>query len=268
MPCRPINNIRTTGCRTCKEKHTRCDKAQPACSQCASRSLQCPGYSPPPFRWVVAATSRKKKIPKGTSSTQKGLKKSRMHPASLPITSPHGVQPHVPSCRSILAPGPASRRQEASPPPVRRSSKNSEINLSNLSEFPSGSSLNSQDGDHISLPSPGRVPVVLEETFRHQYYINHYFEQVAPIMTILEADGNPFGEVLRDSLPAGSALFHTICGIGAIHLVHSSDVNGARDSAFRYKTAAYRSLRRTVAESSLGNDLFLTVLLLATTEVR
>ncbi|KAL6404530.1 Zn2/Cys6 DNA-binding protein [Ilyonectria robusta] len=225
------------GCEQCKQRHIRCDRISPECSQCIAKGIKCPGYKPHPLKWVVATPAQQQ---------SKGNNENRRSP---PAASTAQQQ----KFRSGKGPPPA-------PPPLS----------DKLENYPPNELLHKTQALPVDkrFSSPKLVPPLSEDDFRHQFFIQHYFTWVAPIMTIFDGDRNPFGSNLKDMISQHKSLYYAISSIGAIHMAQADSVGGAaaKDCALRFRISAYRLLRRDLVLLHTETDLFITVLLLAITE--
>lgn len=50
-PAKPKQTKSRNGCKTCKQRRTKCDETKPICMKCAERNIPCGGYAPN-FKWV------------------------------------------------------------------------------------------------------------------------------------------------------------------------------------------------------------------------
>ncbi|KAF2679030.1 hypothetical protein K458DRAFT_375877, partial [Lentithecium fluviatile CBS 122367] len=89
----------STGCKRCRERHTKCDETKPACRRCTKRGYVCPGYRD--FGGVVFQDDTRRIVEKQSRRARKVSEKSvftpltGLRPDAYSIVIPFFFERHI-----------------------------------------------------------------------------------------------------------------------------------------------------------------------------
>lgn len=109
--------------------------------------------------------------------------------------------------------------------------------------------------------------MTLSQECREEYFLDHYFNHTANIISMMTGRTNPFGEKLKPHMSNNIALNSIVVAISALHMAQSNIDQDGMAYAWHYRAMAMSKLQKDLAKQSDSLAVLTTILFMGMTEV-